>query len=171
MLDGIDPELAGVVVFAGFGLGRHVELMARRFRAAGLILVVEPDLSLLKAVFSRIDFTDSFVDRNVRIVDSTDAADIHRRLAESEGLVALGIRVVEHPPSRARLGGVGSAGEHAGVPGRRPQAASRDPPARVLRGAFTGAFEGQGASARTNFGAPRAPGRPGEARGRLAGGD
>ena len=109
MLEGVDPEEVGVVVFAGFGLGRHVELMARRFGTAGLVLVVEPDLGLLKAVLSRIDFTSWFVDRNVLIVDSTDTAEIHRRLADREGLLTLGIRVVEHPPSRTRLDGVGVA--------------------------------------------------------------
>ena len=107
MLEDIDPEEAGVVAFAGFGLGRHVELMARRFGLAGLVLVVEPDLSLLKAVFSRIDFTGWFRDRNVCIVDSTDISEIHRRLTAREGLLTLGIRVVEHPPSRHRLEGVG----------------------------------------------------------------
>ena len=107
MLEGIDPEEAGVVVFAGFGLGHHVGLMAHRFGMAGLVLVVEPDLSLLKAVFSRIDFTDWFSHRNVRIVDSAGTGEIHRRLAERQGLLALGIKVVEHPPSRNRLEGVG----------------------------------------------------------------
>ena len=109
MLEGIDPEEAGVIVFAGFGLGHHVGLMARRFGRAGLVLVVEPDLSLVKAIFSRIDFTDWFRDRNVRIIDSADVGEIHRRLEDRQGLIALGIKVVEHPPSRNRLERVGVA--------------------------------------------------------------
>lgn len=107
MLHDVDPEAAGVVAFAGFGLGRHVEVMARRFGTAGLVVVVEPDFPLLKAVFSRIDFTGSFGQGNVRIIETAEISEVSRRLAEMDALLTLGIRIVEHPPSRARLEGIG----------------------------------------------------------------
>lgn len=109
MLQDVDPESAGVVAFAGFGLGRHVEVMARRFGTAGMVVVVEPDFALLKAVFSRIDFTESFQQGNIRIIESADPSEVSRRLADADALLTLGIRIVEHPPSRSRLDGVGVA--------------------------------------------------------------
>ena len=106
MLEGIDAREAGVVAVAGFGLGRHVEILARRFGDGGIVLVVEPDLPLLKALFSRIDFTGVFERGNVRIIDRADPAHVSRCLSGMDALLSLGIRLVEHPPSRARLDGI-----------------------------------------------------------------
>lgn len=109
LLDGVRVEDVGIVAIAGFGTGQHVADVARRFGDAGVVLVLETDLSLLKAVLSRIDFTGCIAPGSVRIVDQVDPATISRELAGLDALAMLGLRVLEHPASRPRLEGGGEA--------------------------------------------------------------
>ncbi len=104
MLEGLDLRQAGLVAVAGFGIGHHVAALSRRMGQAGVILVLEPDVALLRAVFSRIDMTEWFAATNVRIVIEPTPTEIAARLRGAEPLVMIGIRLLEHPPSRARLG-------------------------------------------------------------------
>lgn len=101
----IPLEAAGGIVVLGFGAGHHVTALAERVRRAGLIIVFEPDVSLLRAVLERVDHTRTFLgSRVVVLTDERDAAGITRAVSGSEGLLAMGVRVAPHPASRARLG-------------------------------------------------------------------
>lgn len=104
VLEGLDLRSAGLVAVAGFGLGHHVAALARRMRNAGVILVLETDIALLRAVLSRIDVADWFAAASVQIVTDPVASEIAARLRGGEPLVMIGIRLLEHPPSRSRLG-------------------------------------------------------------------
>jgi hypothetical protein len=104
VLEGLDLRSTGLVAIAGFGLGHHVAAVARRMRNAGVILVFESDLALLRAVMSRIDVADWFAEANVRIVTEPTTAEVAARVRGEETLVMIGIRLLEHPPSRSRLG-------------------------------------------------------------------
>ncbi len=112
MLEGLDLRNAGLVAVAGFGLGHHVAALARRMRQAGVVLVLETDIALLRAVFSRIDVIEWFAAANVQIVTEPTAGELAVRLRGAEPLMMIGIRLLEHPPSRARLGD--AAGTFAG---------------------------------------------------------
>ncbi len=103
ILDGIDLRSAGLVAVAGFGLGQHVAALSRRCGKAGIVVVLEPDLELLRAVFSRIDASGWLATGNVRIVSEPSSSAIASRLRGLEPLIMVGIRLVEHPPSRPRL--------------------------------------------------------------------
>lgn len=104
LAEGVDIDKAGVIVVKGFACGHHVRALLERARSAALIVVYEPDVSLLRAVLERQDHSAWLLDPLVAFVtDPDDAAAISETLTGSEGLVSLGLRFVEHPPSAKRL--------------------------------------------------------------------
>lgn len=103
--EGVDLHSAGAVVVAGFGLGHHLRALVRRTGEACIVLCFEPDLGLLRAVFEREDHTDWMLGaRFALLTDAEDSAAVSNALHGLEGLASIGVKVVEHPPSRARLG-------------------------------------------------------------------
>ncbi len=99
-----DPKDAAVFVVLGFGLGHHVAALARRLGRTGAIVVYEPDLPLLRAVFERVDCSEWLGSVNIMFFhDADDSAALSSALDGAEGVLALGARIIEHPPSRARL--------------------------------------------------------------------
>lgn len=101
----IDLRDAGAVVVLGFGLGHHVGALARRMRRDGLIVVFEPDVALLRSVFERIDHSAWLTECNVVFMtDADDRPGMSAATRGAEGVLALGVRILAHPPSRARLG-------------------------------------------------------------------
>jgi hypothetical protein len=101
----IDLADVGAAVVLGFGLGHHVEALARRARGAALIVVFEPDVPLLRAVLERIDLAGVLASGNVAIcTEASDLGALTEVIHGSETLVAMGVRFVEHPASAARLG-------------------------------------------------------------------
>ena len=104
-LGDLDLREVKTVAFLGFGLGLHVEHVARGLKHHGLVIVHEPDLALLKAVLSRIDITDWVAGANVLIVtDCDDPTALHSVLVGREPMVMLGMKIIEHAPSLIRLG-------------------------------------------------------------------
>lgn len=94
-----------VFVINGFGLGHHVRALAERLEKRGLIIVFEPDLPLLRAVFERIDHARWLAKAHVIFVtDAADRGGLARRLQGCESMLALGIEFLDHPASRTRLG-------------------------------------------------------------------
>lgn len=103
--DTIDISECGGVVILGFGLGHHVASVARRMGRKGVVIVYESDLALLRAVFERIDHSDWMDDSNLVIIaNPDDAGAMSGAVRGVEGILALGVKVIEHPPSRPRLG-------------------------------------------------------------------
>jgi hypothetical protein len=105
LADSVDLLKAAGVVVLGFGLGYHVEELARRGKDRTVVIVYEPDVALLRAVLEKRDLSELFK-RSVVIVftGADEAASLGECLRGLEGMLAAGIAVVEHPPSAARLG-------------------------------------------------------------------
>lgn len=102
---GIDVIEHAAIVILGFAAGYHVQRLAQRLRKSSLIIVYEPDLALLRAVFERIDHSKWMAETNLVIVDDAeDTAEMSVQLAGAEGIVAQGTTIAVHLPSRARLG-------------------------------------------------------------------
>lgn len=135
VLEGLDLHAAALVGICGFGLGHHVAAVARRMRGTGVVLVLETDLALLRAVFSRIDATGWMKDDRVRIVDDPNRATLARRLRGLDSLLMVGIRIVEHPPSTARIGE--AVGEFARGLGHAASTARMNVATALIRGAKT----------------------------------
>ena len=105
LTESIDLIEHAVIVVLGFGAGYHVRCLAERMGKAGVIIVFEPDVALLRAVFERIDHS-SWLRKSlvVWVTDPDDRGALARKLDGSEAIVAQGVQFLEHPASRARLG-------------------------------------------------------------------
>ena len=102
--DAIDFRDRAVVVVLGFGLGFHIHELCARLLRCGLVVVLEPDLGLLRAVLEEIDWSSSFSRANILIFDGTEPAGRYaERFAGSEGVLIQGLQFVDHPPSRTRV--------------------------------------------------------------------
>ncbi len=102
---GVDISQKPAVVVRGFGVGHHIAALAARLKRTGVVFVFEPDVALLRAVMERVDLTGMFAHSNVAILtEAEDAAAMALAVQGVEGLVASGVEMVDHPPSRARLG-------------------------------------------------------------------
>lgn len=100
----VDPTAVGAALILGFGIGRHVRAVLDRCRGKTLVVVYEPDVTLLRAVFERVDCSSWMAGSGlVILIDAADDAAAAASLRGSEGMMALGVTVLEHPPSRARL--------------------------------------------------------------------
>ena len=104
--DSVPLEQAAGVAVLGFGLGHHIGPLASRLKRTGVIFIFEPDVALLRAVLERVDCAPWITQSNVCVLtDPDDAAAIAGAVSGVEGLLALGVKFLSHPPSRARLGG------------------------------------------------------------------
>ena len=106
LIEPVDLVEHAVIVIHGFGLGHHVQALAERLGRKGIIIVLEPDVGLLRAVFERIDHSRWLGSANVIIVtDPADSAGLSRALEGCESVLSLGVAFIDHPASRARLAG------------------------------------------------------------------
>jgi len=100
-----DPHQCATALILGFGVGHHVRALAQRVNRQGLIVVYEPDVTLLRAVFERVDHSAWIRRTNlVLLTDPEDMGVMSNALYPLSGALAMGVSVIPHPPSRARLG-------------------------------------------------------------------
>jgi len=98
-------EAVGGFVVMGFGLGHHVAALGARLGRAGVIFAFEPDVAMLRAVLERVDHSAWIAATNFALLTSADdPASISSAAEGVEGFLAMGVKFVEHAPSKARLG-------------------------------------------------------------------
>src|SRR5690606_11614202 len=96
------------------GAGWHVRALARRMGKHGVVIVFEPDLGLLRAVLEQVDHSGWMRESTVLLAsDAGDRGALGAMLYGMESILAMGLEIIEHPPSRARL--VGQSGEFTGL--------------------------------------------------------
>ncbi len=101
----IDPAEHAAACVMGFGLGHHVRAVQERMGDKSVVVCFEPDLGLLRGVLERMDHSVWLaMGRCAIATDADDAAGLTRLLHNCEGLLAIGVRIIEHPASKARLG-------------------------------------------------------------------
>ncbi len=109
MAAGVDVSSVAAVVVLGFGCGHHVAAIGRKLKKTGVLIVFEPDVELLRAVFEMVDCTEWISAANIILMTSaTDDAQIVQALAGAEAFLAMGTSTLEHAPSRSRLAGQGA---------------------------------------------------------------
>jgi hypothetical protein len=109
LADSLDPKVAAVAVVIGFGMGHHVRALTERLKGQGTVVVFEPDVALLRAVLSEVDCCAWLASPGVRIhAGGTDTASVSLAFEGLEGQATSGIKIMEHPPSRVRLGDAAS---------------------------------------------------------------
>lgn len=99
----IDLEKTAAVVVMGFGVGWHVRAMQERLKNTGIVIVFEPDVRLLRAVLERIDHSGWLINARV-LTRADDTGAIAAAVGGAEALLALGTRLIQHPPSIRPLG-------------------------------------------------------------------
>ncbi len=101
----IDLESNGGIVVLGFALGYHARAIAERVGTSGVVIIYEPDLDLLRAVLERIDHSDWIRAGAICFLSDEHAAgEMSAATRGLEAPLAIGIQLVEHAPSRQRLG-------------------------------------------------------------------
>jgi hypothetical protein len=107
--DAVDVLNHAVVVAIGFGTGHHIARLADRMEKSGVIIVFEPNVALLRAVFERIDCS-AWLARSliVWITDPADQPSLARKLAGAEAILAQGVTWIDHPANRERIGAAGA---------------------------------------------------------------
>lgn len=105
LADSVDVIETGGVCVLGFGAGYHCEVLAERMGDQGAIVCFEPDISLLRAVFERVDHSAWIEKTNfVLLTSPDDGAAITAGISGIEAILSLGVKILEHPASRVRLG-------------------------------------------------------------------
>lgn len=109
LAESVDFKQVGAAVVLGFGLGYHVAALARRAGGHSMVLVYEPDVALLRSVLEHADLAAWLRDGRVMLfTDAEDGGAISESLTGLEALIGLGVSIIEHAPSRARLAGRGA---------------------------------------------------------------
>lgn len=97
----VDMGRHACVVMLGLGVGYHVSHVAGKMHETqNLMIVYEPDLSLLRAVLAKVDFTAWLGRANVILTDSADRAAMLRQIEGAAGMLTQGTILVTHPPTR-----------------------------------------------------------------------
>lgn len=101
----IDIEQHGGIVVLGFGLGYHAQAIAQRTDRLSAVIIFEPDVELLRAVLERIDHSEWIRSGVVCFLTDEDASGEMSEAARGlEAPLSIGIELIEHTPSRERLG-------------------------------------------------------------------
>lgn len=108
LADSIDAVETSAVCVLGFGAGYHCEVLAERFGDKGVIVCFEPDVALLRAVLERVDHS-AWMEKShfALLTEAENRSAISAAISGVEAVMAVGIRILEHPASRPRLGGEG----------------------------------------------------------------
>jgi hypothetical protein len=88
-----------VFIIHGFGLGYHVEELFNRSGREALLVVLEPDLRLMRTAFEHRDLSRLIRSRRVLFIFEADRAALIVRLSPHQALVSLGPGVINHAPS------------------------------------------------------------------------
>lgn len=93
------------VAVLGFGLGYHAQRVVETI-GQGVVIVYEPDVTLLRAALERIDHSRWLGLRHVMLGDDRlDTPLLTRKLEGFAGIVTQGTKLLTHPPSRQRCAG------------------------------------------------------------------
>jgi hypothetical protein len=105
LTESVDLVRNAVVAVLGFGMGYHVQALAQRMGKAGIIVVYEPDVSIIRSVLERVDHSSWINACNlVWVADASDRGALAQKLTGVESVLAQGMTFVTHPASRDRLG-------------------------------------------------------------------
>lgn len=98
----LDPTKHAAGVFLGMGLGYHVAKAAEQLNdSRSLVIVFEPDVTLLRAVLEKIDHTAWLGRHNVLLADTTmNRSGLLGRIEGFGSIMTQGTQLIIHPTSR-----------------------------------------------------------------------
>ncbi len=96
-----DPDRHAVIVVLGLGTSHHVAELAQRVVGNGLLVVYEPDASLVRSVLEQVDCRAWLGSPRVALfVGEVEPAELIARLESQVALVSQGVQFIAHPPTR-----------------------------------------------------------------------
>lgn len=93
------PPEKWVIVINGFGLGYHVAALYEKLPEDAMIIVAEPDLTMLKTALCAADHSKMLKSGRVVIFTSLDRGELVNRIEHRTSLLALGVHLMVHKPS------------------------------------------------------------------------
>jgi len=88
----------------GFAMGYHCPALLESIGHCGIVVCFEPDAALLRSVLGRVDYSELFSSgRFFLVTDAQDSATLSQMFNGIEAVVGLGVEILYHPPSKARL--------------------------------------------------------------------
>jgi hypothetical protein len=95
----LEPGGKGVYAIHGLGLGYHVQALFDRVGESPLIVVLEPDLRLIRTALGLRDYSRMLRTGRVVFVTQADRGLLLGKLTPHQHLAAVGIELLPHPPS------------------------------------------------------------------------
>ncbi len=97
----VDHAKHGGIVVLGLSLGYHVAALVRAMDRNALLVIYEPSVAMLRAVFERIDCTPWLKVPNVMLAaGEVDRGALLSRVEPFAGMLTQGTVLVTHPPTR-----------------------------------------------------------------------
>ena len=101
LVSAADLTKHGGIAILGMGVGYHVEHLAKKIPKDAVLIVYEPSVAMLRAVFERVDHTSWLGRDNVVLVDrAIDRGDLISRIEHFAGSMTQGTVLITHPPTR-----------------------------------------------------------------------
>jgi len=99
LADSVEIGESFCYVVGGFGLGHHLKALKRRLKGDVLLIILEPDLQILRKAMETVDLTDVLADSRCVILTTTDKGEVQSRLEPHNNLMMIGTQFVSHPAS------------------------------------------------------------------------
>ncbi|MBI1335809.1 MAG: DUF115 domain-containing protein [Phycisphaera sp.] len=97
----LDPRRHGGVVILGLGLGYHVQRVCEQMPDNSVVVVFEPNLELVRAVFGRVDHSKWLSRGNTVLADTSfDRSALLPRIERFAAALTQGTVLITHPPTR-----------------------------------------------------------------------
>lgn len=93
----LDTDKLDCFVCIGFALGYHIQLLAERTADECLIIVIEPDIELLRTAFSIADFSELIDSKRILFLRDLDKGRLHAALQPISPILMMGTQFVIHP--------------------------------------------------------------------------
>lgn len=97
----VDLQKHAGIFLLGFGLGYHAAQVARQLGPRAALVILEPDVRLLRAVLERVDHSSWIGRPGVILADAaTDRAGLLNRIEPFASIITQGTVLVTHSPTR-----------------------------------------------------------------------
>ncbi len=99
-VDSLDLDNNFVFVVSGFGLGYHIRELFNRATSETVVVVLEPELYVIRAGLWNIDFSKEIKDNRLIFLNSTNQGLLHKKLTPISTILTMGTALVAHPYSK-----------------------------------------------------------------------
>ncbi len=99
-VDSLDLDNNFVFVVSGFGLGYHIREIFDRATSETIVVVLEPELYVIRAGLWNIDFSTEIKENRLIFLNSNDQGLLHKKLTPISTTLTMGTALVAHPYSK-----------------------------------------------------------------------